>query len=817
MNPACPRFEFRTAPDRCWLRRGDRRANVCFFRVLSVKLATGITKRPTETTMTKALYGINVVEFESHLGAAYAAMLLAEQGARAIKVEPRGGSRLRGTPHFHVLNRSKRPVEIDFDAGASAGQIAELLRWADVVITGFTPARLAESHLDYESIRRINPRAIALNMPALGSRGPDANFDANDDLVAARSGITGTQWARSGDPVALTFPAASYSAGVMAACAAASAIIARGTDGVGQALEVSLLAGAFSLQTGGILRHEKMTSLYHGPQDPLGPIPCYRLFEAADGKFLFAACGNSTFWGKFTIAIDRPDLVGDPRFENAPWGIAAEHWQPLKDIIEPIIRTKPREEWLSILREADVPCAPVMTRQEFIEHAQVRALGMRREVDDPTLRHTIQMGLPVFLNDTPGEIVGPAPDRGDRAAMEWLRESKHDAAPETSCEATQKRAPLDGVIVLDFASYIAGSYGPMILAQLGATVIKIESLEGDSFRHFGFGFLGWNQGKRGLSLNLASPEGRDIILGLADRADVVVENLRPGRMRKFGFDYESLAARNPRIIYISINAFGNRGPDYNQPGFDPLLQARSGVMAAQGGHHGHPVYLTCAICDYGAAMLSAFGCVLAIRARELTGRGQFCETSLLQSAMAFQAGEFIFYPGRPGMENGTAEYRGRSALARAYQCRDTEWLFISIIDKSGWDALRTALPTLPNLSWSEASRESNEGKLAASLAEEFARLNRSDALEMLAKNRVPASVVNHFKDLFDDPQVVANELIATLPHRDWGNVQQTGMLTKFSATPGVIERAGPALGEHTDEVLREMLGYSTEKIAALRA
>ena len=163
--------------------------------------------------MTRALDGINVVEFESHLGAAYAAMLLAEQGARTIKVEPRGGSQIRGTPHFHVLNRSKRVLELDLEANESA-QVSELLRWADLVITGFTPARLANLHLDYESIRRINPRAIALNLPPLGSRGPDANFDANDDLVAARSGITGSQWARSGNPVALTFPAASYSAGV---------------------------------------------------------------------------------------------------------------------------------------------------------------------------------------------------------------------------------------------------------------------------------------------------------------------------------------------------------------------------------------------------------------------------------------------------------------------------------------------------------------------------------------------------------------------------------------------------------------------------
>ena len=170
-----------------------------------------------------------------------------------------------------------------------------------------------------------------------------------------------------------------------------------------------------------------------------------------------------------------PDLVGDPRFENAPWGIAQEHWQPLKDIIEPIIRTRPRDEWLSILREADVPCAPVLSRQEFIDHPQTRALEMRQEIDDPTLGRMVQMGLPVFLNDTPGEIGGAAPEKSDdRAALQWLAEPKRDALPKGEPHIAEK-PPLDGVTVLDFASYIAGSYGPMILAQLGAKVIKSKA------------------------------------------------------------------------------------------------------------------------------------------------------------------------------------------------------------------------------------------------------------------------------------------------------------------------------------------------------
>jgi crotonobetainyl-CoA:carnitine CoA-transferase CaiB-like acyl-CoA transferase len=765
--------------------------------------------------MAKALTGINVLEFHSNLGAAYAAMLLAEQGADAIVVEPPGGAPERGTPHFHVLNRSKRSVSLDATSTDGKWSIAALVKSADIVITGTTPSRLRAQGLDYASIRKTNPDALVLNVPSFGSRGPEAEFDASDTLVAARAGIAGSQWARSGNPVPLVFPAASYSAGVLGASAAVAGLIAREHTGEGQELEVSLLAGALSLQTGGVLKHEKMTSMYHGPQDPLGPIPCYRLFEASDHKYLFVACGNATFWGKFVLGVDLPELVSDPRFENAPWGIPTEHWQALKDILEPVIRTKPRDEWVKILREADVPCAPVMTRQEFIAYPQTAAIGMRQQVRDPILGDTVQLGVPVTLTATSGEIASAAPAAPHPNHHETFHHAPHPVS--ATNESRLVKGPLGGVTVLDFAGYIAGSYGPMILAQLGANVIKIENLEGDAFRSFGFGFLGWNQGKRGLAIDLNSREGLDIVYRLAEEADVLVENLRPGRMKRFGLDYDTLAKANPGLIYMSVNAFGNSGPDHNQPGFDPLLQARSGVMAAQGGPHHHPVYLTCAICDYGAAMLSAFGCILALRARQKTGLGQFCSTTLLQASMAFQAGEFIFYDGRPDMENGAPERRGASALSRAYQCRDGEWLYLSLDAPPQWRSLGEIFPSMPKLTYEAAAREPEGGKLASTLTEEFQKLDRVDALARLAGAKIPATPVNHFRDLFSDPQIAANELLAELSHSQWGKVWQTGMLMKFSATPGRIERAAPLHGEHGEEVLREFLDYDAATVASLRS
>jgi crotonobetainyl-CoA:carnitine CoA-transferase CaiB-like acyl-CoA transferase len=383
----------------------------------------------------------------------------------------------------------------------------------------------------------------------------------------------------------------------------------------------------------------------------------------------------------------------------------------------------------------------------------------------------------------------------------------------------------------------------MILAQMGADIIKIESLEGDAFRHFGFGFLGWNAGKRGLALDFTKPDGAAIIRELAAKADIVVENLRPGRMARYGFDYATLSAINPHLIYMSVTAFGNRGPEYDQPGFDPLLQARSGVMAAQGGHHHPPVYLTCAICDYGAAMLSALSCVLALQARNRTGSGQLCETSLLQSAIAMQAGEFIFYNGRPDLEDGFPEYRGSSALSRAYRCADGLWLHLALNAPAQWQSLTHLAASTPDathavvappftssaasstdnlarylasLSFTDALHAPSEGPLADALSRYFATLDRSAALAALSSASIPAVPLHRWADLFTDPQVLANDLLLDLPHSQWNSVTQTGILTQFSATPGHIDRAAPLLGEHTDAILSEHLGYSTDRLASLR-
>ncbi len=448
--------------------------------------------------MAKALDGITLIEFASHRACAYAAMLLAEQGARTIRVEPPGGDPGRGGPHFAVLNRSKRSVILALDSAKGRAAAGELLKLADVVVNGFTPGQLKTLDLTYDRIQAVNPRAVVLNMPPLGSQGPYADLAAGDELASAISGVTAAQGSLSGDPVPLAFPLVSYQTGILGALAAVAALYWRDVAGQGQLVEVSMLAGALSVQSGSIVQHPELISMMAANRrDPMGPTPSYRIYEGSDGRYLMLSCVTPTFWNKLALAIGHPELVSDPRFENAPMGLMPSERAALIDILTPIMRSRPANEWLEIFRNHDVPASPVCTRREFMDDPQVRHVGMRRELTDPVLGKTVQMGVPIMMSETPREIAGPAPalDECGPTLEALLREAGRLPAPNNRTlpaarASNSSQGPLAGIRVLDFTGYIAGAYSTMLLAHLGAEVIKVESQSGDGFRFATFAFQG---------------------------------------------------------------------------------------------------------------------------------------------------------------------------------------------------------------------------------------------------------------------------------------------------------------------------------------
>jgi formyl-CoA transferase/CoA:oxalate CoA-transferase len=350
----------------------------------------------------------------------------------------------------------------------------------------------------------------------------------------------------------------------------------------------------------------------------------------------------------------------------------------------------------------------------------------------------------------------------------------------------------------------------MMLADLGADVIKVEALEGDSFRELP-GFFGWNRGKRSIAVNLKEPEGRTIVHRLARTADVAMENMRPGVAERLGVGYTDLRRRNPRIIYSSVTGFGSEGPYRDRPGFDPLAQAMAGIMTLQG-FGGPPQYIRVAVTDYYTAALSCQAILAALFARERSGRGQRVETSLLQGALALQSGNVLDYAGKQHVFRDNPTYR-------LYRAGDGEWFFLACGNQSFWGKLCQAIGR-PDLidderfgSW--LLRLDNSEALTPLLEAAFASRPRAEWLKILADHDIPAARMQTLLEFMDDPAVQHLGMIVSYDHPEVGRLRLMGQPLRFSETQAPDAGPPPVLGQHTDQVLRE-LGLGARAIQRLR-
>jgi crotonobetainyl-CoA:carnitine CoA-transferase CaiB-like acyl-CoA transferase len=758
-------------------------------------------------TSAGAFDGVRVLDFTQGIAGPYAAMLLAEQGADVIKVETPAGDRARGKPAFHVLNRSKRGIVLDLESADGRRKAQQLAAGADVVIVDSPPEALRRWGIDYEAVSRRNPAGVYCNVPLYGSRGPSANLPPDDDLLGAVSGVFGLQWAHREAPVYLVAPIVSYATGVLAAGATAATLFDRARTGRGDYVEVSGLSGAFALETTSYIVPLAAIDIVRlaGRGDPKGPFPTYRVYRASDGEWFMLACLTPVFWTKLVVALDLVEWLVDPRFAGAPVAIpVVEDRQEISDRLEALFGTQPRQHWLDFLRENDIPVGPVLSRDEFLADPLLVHNRMKAEVDDPEVGKTLQMGVPLTLSETAGAIRGPAPSLGQHSDGVLSEGAAHATGGAPAGTQVDGRAPLEGITVLDLGTIYAGPYAGMLLSDLGANVIKIEPPDGDPWRAFAFGFLGANRGKRGLAVNLKHEEGLALFYDLARKADVVCDNFRAGVRDRLKIDYATLSRINPRIVSCSITPFGSTGPMAGLPGFDPILQARSGLMRAQGGEGQEPVYYQIAVCDFVAALLAVFGVIGALKARERTGRGQAVETSLACAAMAAQAAEFTRYAGRPPDPPGAPDLIGVSALRRAYQCADG-WVFLAADTPSAVEALvDVAGDTLGRIDAATLLTAPAEGEVAARLESFFAALPLQEAARRLNAKGVPCAPCPTIVDLFEDEHLKANDLWWETEHTVNGPLRQTGRIVKWGQRSMRLERPAPVLGQHSREALLEM-------------
>ncbi len=388
--------------------------------------------------------------------------------------------------------------------------------------------------------------------------------------------------------------------------------------------------------------------------------------------------------------------------------------------------------------------------------------------------------------------------------------------------------PLSGVKVLDLTQFMAGPYCTMLLADMGADVIKIEKPDGgDDTRRMGppflngesAAFLGINRNKRSAVLNLKSEAGVDTFRRLVARADVLVQNFRPGTMERLGLGYEEVRGLNPALIYAHLSGFGITGPYKDRGGFDLVAQGMSGLMSITGLPGAPPVKVGVPIADLNAGSYAAYGILCAYIHRLKTGEGQFVDTSLLEAGIAYTIWEsaIFFATGEVPVPAGSAHRL--SAPYQAFRTRDG-YLNIGAANQPNWERMCRAIGRADLLEdarfATNADRMQNLGALAATLEETFAQNPTAHWLELLEKASVPSGPIYDLSEVYTDPQVLARDMVVETPHPAAGTVRNIGIPVKLSESPGAICSPAPTLGQHTDEVLAEF-GFPDTEIVRLKA
>lgn len=386
--------------------------------------------------------------------------------------------------------------------------------------------------------------------------------------------------------------------------------------------------------------------------------------------------------------------------------------------------------------------------------------------------------------------------------------------------------PLAGMVVLDLSQILAGPVCGMMLADMGADVIKVEKPDGgDDNRRAGppfiggqgAGFMAANRNKRSLALNLRDESGRQVFERLLEQADVVVENFRPGVMERLGIGYERLSKLKPSLIYCSISGHGGTGPYKDRGGFDLIAQGMSGLMSITGVPDGPPVKVGVPITDISAGIMAANGVLCAYIHAQKTGQGQLVDTSLLEAGIAYTIWESSGYFADGEIPGPLGSAHRVSAPYQALRTSDG-YINIGAPTQRTWEQLCRAIgqeELIEDQRFREpGDRKAREEELAALLEEIFSQQSTAYWLETLEKAGMVAGPINNIAQVYDDPQVIAREMKVDLEDPDLGTLHNIGIPVKLSATPGSIRRRAPMLGEHSWEILTES-GFAEQEIEDL--
>jgi crotonobetainyl-CoA:carnitine CoA-transferase CaiB-like acyl-CoA transferase len=765
--------------------------------------------------------GLKVLELSSGIAAGYCGKMFADAGADVVKVEPPHGDpmrRRRARPDadpgalFDYLAAGKRSVTGD----AAAPEVVSLTTAADLVITD-----LAGGVALPDLVAAAPPHAVVVAITPFGTTGPyvDAGLQVNEFVLQALCGSIGGRGWPGSEPMQAGGQIGHWFAGTYAAAAAAASVRSARRTGAGTAIDLSIYeAMVIAMGSLGAVSRSVL-----GDDQALGrrSLELPSIVPTADGLVGFCTITAQQFQD-FLVLIERPDLLDDDDLASMAGRIRRR--DEFLTMVHDWAAEKTTDEIVELATSFRIPVAPIATPETILTIDHFVDRGVFR----PCAGGAIAPRVPYRSSAIPTRDPAPAPALGaDNGQVTW-----HPGT--VTPTDTPGGLPLSGVRVVDFTAFWAGPIATQLLASLGADVIKIEGVQrADGMRFAGGRPPGWDQwwewgpvflcsntNKRGISLELSTVQGRQTALELIAHADLVIENFSPRVMANFTLEWDVVHAANPRATMVRMPAFGLDGPWRDRVGFAQTMEQASGMAWMTGPADGPPL-IPRGACDPLAGLHAAFVAIAALEVRDRTGTGLHVESTMVEAALNIAAEAVLEYS-LNGIELRRNGNRGPGASPQGvFRCTDDDdWVALAVLTDAMWPALATLIGRQDLCTdaalGDDAGRRRRADDIDKLIGDWAAQRSADDAVALLRAHGIAAARVRPAAELLDDEQLAARSFWEVVSHQVAGEFKTIGLPFTVSGRPRRwITTPAPLYGQHTAEVLAEVLAKSAAEIAAL--
>ncbi|MDE0115950.1 MAG: CoA transferase [bacterium] len=776
---------------------------------------------------------VRVLELARTIGGAYTGKLFADAGAEVVKVEPPGGDRWRswsasGSPagggagdgaFFQFLNAGKRSVVIDLDDSRGRDRFRSLAATADLVIEDLGAGAVESMGLGHADLSGQNPAVVMLSISPWGRGGPWDQRPANEFTLQAWVGSTDSRGIPGEMPLGSGGRLGEFLVAANAGALGLAALMAARRHGApGEHVDVS----AYEAMTTSFVVYAHLYAAYAADsRTGARSIEIPSVEPAKDGWIGFCTITGQQF-KDFCVVIDDPEMAEDPVLSNAAERM--DHRDEVWRRIHRFTRAHTVDELVDRATLLRVPVAPIGdgSRVAQIDHFAERGVY----VEHPG--GFTQPRTPYMLSARPPSPVRPAPAAGEADNELLGANGDTNQAPSPLPPRTEPSLALDGVRVCDLATFWAGPVASCLFSALGADVIKVESIQRPDGMRFASGLTrddlwewspvthGANTGKRSVTLDLSSDDGLAQVKRLVEMSDIVIENYSPRVVENFGLGWDEVRRLNSDAIMVRMPAFGLAGPWRDRTGFAMTIEQASGLAFLTGDPDGQPL-VPRGMCDQLGGMHAVFATLLALEHRAQTGEGLLVEVPLVEAglnAAAEQVIEWTAYGELLQRQGNRSPYAAPQGIYPALG--DDRWVVVSVDDDAQWPPLAALIGRPDWAAWAARSqRRVRHEEIDAAIGKWTAERDRDAAVEELLDAGIPAAPVIGGRESIDNPQLAARGHQQWMDHAVVGRVPYPSFPARFNGKYHSLRRPAPTLGEHNEEILREVLGLGDTEIARL--